>query len=286
MKFESTDDMFRSCAARALGSADPHASAVRKVLILSTPRSGSTFFCDALERTGLMGHPLEYLNPRVLSEVCKAGRQTRFVGRRLFWFKSRLAGRRLLKVRPDQPSIESSRRAWVDISEYLKHLQSATSCGGVFSVHIHIPQWRILERKRLDPLAMGFDDILYVGRRSRLRQALSLAMSIKYDYWDSRVVDTRRAQAAVSRGEVLYALKLLDEWYSHYESRIAPHVAAEFYSEDFLADPAMIGDVPVMLGIASERVDIPPSDLRPTTAGTAEAQYREMCDWLGVAPGA
>jgi len=153
-------------------------------------------------------------------------------------------------------------------------------------VHMHVPDWCFLEKKGFDPLDMGFDHILFVKRRSRMRQALSLAMSLKYDYWDSRVIDSRPADARVSRAEVLHALQLLNEWHEYYDSHIASHVTAEFYSEDFLADPAMIGDVPVMLGLAPERVEMPPTDLRPATAGTAEAQYREMCDWLGVAPGA
>jgi hypothetical protein len=128
--------------------------------------------------------------------------------------------------------------------------------------------------------------VLYVGRKNRLKQAISLAISKKYDYWDSRVLDSRVANPTVTREEVLQALTKIDNWQSYYMAEVAPYVTAEFYSEDFLADPAIIGDIPMMLGLAPARVEIPPTDLRPTTAGTAEAQHHDICEWLGVAPGA
>ena len=38
-----------------------------RIAVLSTPRCGSTMFCDGMTQTGALGEPLEYFNPRYIA---------------------------------------------------------------------------------------------------------------------------------------------------------------------------------------------------------------------------
>lgn len=48
----------------------------RRYAVLSTPRSGSTLLCRALEATGQLGVPHEYLNPNAIAAAARAGYDT------------------------------------------------------------------------------------------------------------------------------------------------------------------------------------------------------------------
>ena len=286
MEFESTVAMYR-WVAEEIASASRAAEAVHtRILIVSTPRSGSTFFCDALERTGLVGRPVEFFNKRLLAALSKVKPRPVFVGGLFCRLIGYFSGAPLVGSRIDSQELWLGERAWVDIARYNQHLEHCFSVAGIFCVHVHVEHWRSMERWGNGPTSMGFDKVLHVGRRDRLRQALSLAIAEKYDHWDSRVLDSRPSDVTVTRQEVLHALNKLDNWQAYYEAEISRYVTAEFYSEDFLAAPDLIGDVPMMLGLAPARVEIPPSDLRASTAHSAETQYRDICDWLGVTPSA
>lgn len=115
--------------------------------ILSTPRSGSTMFCDALTSTGLAGFPREHLR---------------------------------------DPSLILAQQGNFDSDRYLKAIKSLhTTQNSVFGTKLishFIEKYVSLSKGNLNPLDY-FDNFIYLIRRDKVAQAVSLFMAQKSGVW-------------------------------------------------------------------------------------------------------
>ena len=115
--------------------------------ILSTPRSGSTMFCDALASTGLAGFPKEHLR---------------------------------------EPSIALEQHGNFDSERYIRAIKSLhTSPNSVFGTKLishFIERYIFLTEGKLNPLDY-FDNFIYLVRQDKVAQAVSLFMAQKSGVW-------------------------------------------------------------------------------------------------------
>jgi LPS sulfotransferase NodH len=206
---------------------DRQAGPLRKIAVLSTPRCGSTFFCQALASTGLFGRPEEWLNDRRLEAY---GRH-RGVGR-------------------------------VDLQQYYEYvLNKSTTPNGIFTAKIHIDQYINWKKYGVDALEMNFDRILYIYRRDKLAQAYSYAKALETDQWTSFL----EPQAGTSPGAppgsaVARALSAIVAWEEYYADNLSRHVDQAYCYEDVLQDAGFVGRV--LDGCSIENAGHFPLDLK------------------------
>jgi len=170
----------------------------KKVLILSTDRTGSNFFCDVLARTGLCGQPQE-------------------------WFKTDFFNAYL--------KISGNEKA--SFQDYLKSLLlNTTSPNGVFSVKVHIRQMIELESRGFNVLDLNFDHVVYLYRKNKVDQAVSFAKALKTGQW---VADIKGSDGSktVANFEISEALNTILKMQNIYEEKYMNVVADEYFYEDF-----------------------------------------------------
>jgi LPS sulfotransferase NodH len=213
----------------------------KKIAILSTPRSGSTFFCDCLAGTGLFGQPEEWLNPRRI----EAFRRVR--------------------------GVES-----IDLGVYLGHvLNRTTSDNGVFSIKIQIDQYKTWKEKaNFDAFDLQFDAVFYIYRKDRVAQAHSYAKAMRTDKWRS-YFDSKpgSGDGPVPRSATANALLSIVGWEEFYDSYLAPRVGRTYCYEDIVADQDFVRRALDDCGIGHAG----PLDAKPTTVvQRSEADLQEI----------
>jgi LPS sulfotransferase NodH len=187
---------------------DRRSGPVKKIVVLSTPRSGSTLFCDSLAATGLFGRPEEWLNPRRV-EAC-----------------GRLRGLETL-----------------NLGEYLGYvLNKTTSDNGVFSMKIQIDQYKAWkEGRNYDPLDLRFDTVFYVHRRDKVAQAHSYAKALRTDQWRSYFESKPgSADQPVARSATANALLQIVAWEEFYEANLSRRVNRTYCYEDIAGDDGFV----------------------------------------------
>jgi len=145
-----------------------------RYLLCSTPRSGSTMIAGALRATGVAGDPLEYLNPR------------------LMWGWVRRSG--------CSPSA-------FDVLDYLRQIEALrTSPGGVFGMKVHSYQLPLIWGKdwaAIRAFLASFDHLVFLTRRDKLAQAVSLYRAQVTQIWtsdDYRFLDADDPRLRVQAG--------------------------------------------------------------------------------------
>lgn len=221
---------------------DRRSGPLKKIAILSTPRSGSTFFCDSLAGTGLFGQPEEWINPRRIE-----------------------AWRRLRGVET------------IHLGDYLRHVLNKTTSGnGVFSIKIHIDQYQSWkDGRKYDPLDLGFDTVLYVYRRDRVAQAHSYAKALRTDQWRSYFGSKPgSSDEPVAKSATARALSMIIAWEELYEINLSRRVNRTYCYEDIVGDDGFVRRVLDDCGIAHAGA----LDGKPTTVvqrGKADLQEIE-----------
>jgi trehalose 2-sulfotransferase len=122
-----------------------------RYLVLSQPRTGGTFLCEALERSGEAGIPTEYLNPAAI-----------------------LAMTRRLKRGP------------VTLRRLMQELERRrTTSNGLFGLHLHLEQLRkpLQSGERSIEWMRRFDRVIMLYRRDKLAQAISLDRALQTSAW-------------------------------------------------------------------------------------------------------
>lgn len=161
----------------------PDASPVRtRYAILSSPRSGSTLLGRMLFKTRMAGDPLEYLNPHLLKlERARTGTQS------------------------------------LTYPDFIKDMERRrTSQNGMFGMQIHFSHLlsAFPGSKLTAPMAnfiRGFDKLIWVRRRDRMRQAVSFALARKTGAWSSeeRKVVSIRNPTEIHPTDCLKALNVV-----------------------------------------------------------------------------
>ena len=123
----------------------------KSILILSTPRSGSSLYCDVLSEQNLVGECAEWFNMRYISAYAQ-----------LKGIKN------------------------INFNEYLNFIKRKTCNNtGVLAVNTHIEQCITLLNNKLDITKFGFDSVIYLNRKDKIAQAISLTKAQITDKWSS-----------------------------------------------------------------------------------------------------
>ena len=196
---KTTDELLLDIMSDLNGRKSSDTSVVnKKLLILSTPRSGSSLFCDVLTRTSEIGECKEWFNPRYIQAYAK-----------LFNLSQ------------------------VDFNEYTQFITKKTiGPSGVFAVNMHIEQILQLKQSNINPLDLGFDLIVYVSRRNKIKQAISLARASLTDQWSTGTAG-REAPAEIPNSLIAQSLHHILESEQIYSTDLKQLVHEEFEYEDF-----------------------------------------------------
>jgi len=187
-----------------------------KLLILSTPRSGSSLFCDLLESMAAVGSPYEWLN----EEMIRAYGRVMNLGQ-------------------------------VSVTEYWRFVKAkATSPEGVFSVKVHVRDFLKLVGRGLDPLKEGFDGVYFVHRRDKLAQAMSFAKAELSGQWHDSLRPLRVVTANdILNGDILRGLQEVAAQEDQYRAAFTGRVQREFCYEDFCTRPELVRTICDDLGL-------------------------------------
>lgn len=175
----------------------PLSSIEKGLLVLSTPRSGSTMFCDMLSRTGKIGLCEEWFNLGYMKAYIKALRKTSF-----------------------------------DIIEYLKFVaQKTVGDTGVFAVHAHT--FQLMKQDEFSGIKlsnMHFDFKAYIQRTDYAAQIVSLAIAEKSQQWRC---DEKPGPVDVTLSDCYSAKQRLDYNKQAYYDVYARQMNATYVYESF-----------------------------------------------------
>jgi len=199
MSQKTTEEILKDIF-QTLKSSPPKEMPRFKVAIISTPRCGSSLFCDVLANTGEFGWPLEWFNTRYMQ-----------------------AYGQVLGLKQ------------VDFNNYLNWVMARSStANGVFSVNFHVEQYQLLHSKGLDVMKLGFDRVYYLQRRDKLAQAYSLHRAQVTDQWSSNTqAKPGFKESQVQNSHIIKALFQLAQSDELYEKDLARYIHRAFDYEDF-----------------------------------------------------
>lgn len=184
-------------AARSL-AARQDASKLRKICLLTTPRTGSNALCDVMTAAGL-GWPSEWLNENQIELLHKA------------------AGWTTVRMR-----------------DYLSTVVHGTANfeTGVFSIKVMSHQHENAKKLGVDILSLDFDVIVYLRRGDLVAQAYSYAKAIRSNIWTSEQDDVAKREglnidrSPVTRDELQEVIDMLKQQTTDLETALAdrPHI--------------------------------------------------------------
>ena len=174
-------------------------------MIAAVPRTGSTYLCHRLWRTGLMGAPLEYLNPAFYEITMREDG----IGDLLSYWRSIIARR--------------------------------TSPNGVFGWKMFPSSYLRIACESPDLLPhIAPSHVIYLSRRNRVQQAISYALAIDSGAWYDGV---RYLKTPVfDRKKVDSALEMIAKQYESWDNIFA-HTRTptlKVYYEDLIEDWATV----------------------------------------------
>lgn len=206
------EKQFVELAEQMLGYAKENAGRpvadIRKYVVFSTPRVGSTLLCSRLQETGLLGHPTEWFQPKFINAV-------------------------LMVLNRDQ----------LETEQYVEMILRATATpNDVFGVNIHVEQYMDLLSKNIDLLKIGFHHVYWVQRRDKFKQAYSYAKANKTGFWNKgHELDAgfqHGLEVEIEPTEFCNALSKICTSFNQYERHIKPRVQVdrEYCYLDIVAD--------------------------------------------------
>ena len=221
----------------------------RKIAFLSTERSGSSFLCDALDKTGQFGIPDEYFSLKYINT----------------WAQ-----------------LNNIADTTLNVNRYLDFLfAKTTSPNGVFSVKIHAYQHAQLKKMGLEFFSIGFDQVYKVTRRDKISQAFSFAKADLSKAWQSG--DKPLAQVDVKFTEIARYLQVLAD-YDQYMAANTDRFSHETMAyEDFAGPQQMDIFNRILTQNGCTPVDGFHTTLKKQANQEDEARIAMFRQWLGVA---
>lgn len=223
-----------------LESATPKHEPKKKICILSTPRSGSTYFCKMLESTTRFGRPEEWLSPMALEVYFKRLGTSRF-----------------------------------DLRRHLHNVLTRTASeNGVFSINMQLRQFIHWKTHGFDPLSMGFDRIIYLERKDKISQAYSLAKARLTDQWYSTQTAKQDYDPKnITNAMILEALHSIGGWEDYFETHLAARTDMLIAYEELIARPSILDDVLQLCGVEAS-VDHDPAS--PTSIQRTDGDVQRI----------
>ncbi len=221
-----------------------HAVPLRKsYVIASSFRSGSTLLCVKLWETGLLGAPWEYLN---------------------FYNEMPLMMARLKPASPE---------------DYIaKLLACRTSRNGVFGVKAHFHDFATaLRRYKNLRASLAQITYIYIDRRDKLAQAVSMAKAQQSDSWTSLAAPKREA-LRYSKQEIARCFEEANRQKSSWRRWFRDHGIKPTLIdyEDLVADPTKVVDA--VIDLLDVRGDRPEHVLVPQIEKQSDAMNAEWID--------
>ena len=187
-------DMFKSLAAQP----DDTRGLEQSLLILSTPRCGSTFFCEALNNSRQLGVADEWMNYEYFAAWALVLGLDHF-----------------------------------DLQEYINWVARKTMRNtGTLVLHWHIGQVVAMNNDfGLGLQSLDFKRIVYLSRRDKIAQAVSLAKAASTNQFRSYEVATEVAD--LSFPAIAKALKSIIDFDTFAHTTLREHIDFEWAYEDF-----------------------------------------------------
>lgn len=249
-------ELARDVIARAEANAGRSTAGIRKYLVLSTPRVGSTLLARRLEETGLLGRPEEWFNPEFINAILKV-----------------------------------MNRENLDIDQYVEMILRATATpNGIFGVNIHVHQYTHLLGQNMDLLRLGFDHIYWLQRRDKIKQAYSWCKGFKTQCWSK----SHEREAGFPDGmtvdikprEVAEFLQYICKDREYYENEIRPRVRVdrEFFYLDIVADRCFSAVNSILGDFGLDPVDLAPEmQMKQQTNPFDQEQIVKIKQFFGLA---
>lgn len=200
-KRSNQDDLLQALFARLDMVQRDNAKSIRKIAIFSTPRSGSTYFCNALSNTQKMGEPLEWFNNRFLENYRSYFKKKDF-----------------------------------KLADYVDFIFTKTSSdSGTFSTKILVEQYLyFLNEYKFDLLSLNFDEIILVDRRDKIAQAYSYSKALATDQWSSLATSFVKLNPVdIKNSSILNSLYHIASWEEFFESHLSNKINFKYTYEDF-----------------------------------------------------
>lgn len=199
---ENTDDTtakINDLISKTLLRTSKATRSTKRILILSTPRSGSTFFSTTLNEIAHFGIIHEWFNDRYINRYIK-----------------------LRGIKPKE----------FNINEYAQLvINKTTSSKGCFGVNIHMEQLTKWKERGVDLLSIGFNLIVFVNRKDKINQAISLATGEKNDVWDG----SSSLKIAPTNLSILIALTRIAKQELDYVKEVKHRVKIETTYEELIS---------------------------------------------------
>jgi len=171
----------------------------QKVAFISTPRCGSSMFCDILKGTGKVGLPQEWINMRYISAYAKYRGTSN-----------------------------------INMEEYLNFIfRKTTSSNGVFSINFHIEQHADMLKHNFDVFTLNFNHAYYLFREEKIDQAFSLAKASLTDQWSSTTKAVNEVKGEIGRERILQSLMHISQSEQYYNDNLKGRITKEYAYEDF-----------------------------------------------------
>jgi trehalose 2-sulfotransferase len=192
-------------------------------IVASSFRSGSTYLCSKLWESGILGAPWEYMNDN---------------------FELGDMMRRFKAVTPD---------------EYLDRLLACrTSSNGVFGLKVHFQHFEAgLARFPTLLARLGQPTFIYINRRDKLAQAISMAKAFQTKAWTS-LANPDRSALHYDKDHIARCLKEIEtqrrDWLRWFDANnVTPYVVNY---EDLIEDSDdVVRDIVELLGVAADLPD-------------------------------
>lgn len=201
----------------------------KSYIVASSYRSGSNFLCQELWRTGVLGSPVEFLNPY-----------------------------------DALPALMNRFKASSPSDYITKLIAHRSSKNGVFGLKTHSHHFEVFLKQYpqlLETLAPV--TFIHINRRNKLAQAVSMAKALQTDFWTSRI-ESERPPAQYDRELIAKCLEEVEAQELKWPQWFAAHNVRPFQVlyEDLIADASkVVRGIIELLGVQDdepEEVHVPP----------------------------
>jgi LPS sulfotransferase NodH len=219
----------------------------RSYIIAATPRTGSWLLCDCLRQTGVAGHPAEY-----------GIRSDEATWRKFYGFSShRDYFDRLIPLHTTPNGVSGLKLMWWQLTGLADDARDYLNAGPALMDAITELVWPV--------------SFIWMRRRDRLRQAISLVRAMQTQRWSSQAASVERAEPSYDVESIASALGQIDQQEILWEALLSsqPANTLTVFYEDFSNDVA--GGLKRILEFLGIEFDLEANPVRPRLQKQADS---------------